>query len=341
MKPRGAFIAIVLLGLSQAAGAQQEPSALVQLATTQQGSLHPSVGAYGTVAPDPAYVMAIVLPRDGVITSVSVRAGQVVDAGQAIVTFDTAPGAAASYQQAQSAVTLAQQDLAHTQELFNERLATNTQVAAAQKALADAQAQFKAQTQIGAQQQIQVLKAPAAGIVTAISATPGERVAANTVVASIAPRDRLILNLGLEPEDALQVPIGAEVSLRSPQIVRVSFNGNIQSVDALMDPKSRLVNAVATIPQDVAGNLILGMVMEGTIQLPAKSGIVVPHSALVTGPHGTSVFVVADGVAHRRDVEVAMETDQSALITNGIMAGEAVVVGGNAGLTDGMRVRTS
>ena len=341
MNPRGVLLAVALLGLSQAAGAQQQPSALVQLATAQQGSLQPSVGAYGTVAPDPAYIAAIALPRDGVITSVSVRAGQVVDVGQAVVTFDTAPSALASYQQAQSAITLAHQELAHTQELFNQQLATNAQVAAAQKSLADAEAQLRAQMQIGAQRQIQSLEATAAGIVIAINATPGERVAANTVTASIAPRDRLILNLGLEPEDALQVPIGAEVSLHSPQSARIRFTGKIQSVDALMDSKSRLVNAVATIPKDVAGNLILGMVMEGVIQLPAKTGIIVPHSALVTGPHGTSVFVVANGVAHRRDVEVAMESDQRVLIANGIMAGEAVVVGGNAGLTEGTRVRTS
>jgi hypothetical protein len=36
-----------------------------------------------------------------------------------------------------------------------------------------------------------------------------------------------------------------------------------------------------------------------------------------------------------------METDQSALIAKGVMAGEMVVVGGNAGLTDGMHVRTN
>ena len=341
MRPRDIVIVIGLLGLAQAAGAQQEPSALVQLATAEQGTLSPSVDAYGTVAADPAYVTAIALPRDGVITSVSVRVGQVVDVGQPVVAFDTAPSTVATYQQAQSAVTLAQQDLAHTQDLYKQQLATNSQVAAAQKTLADAEAQLRAQTQIGAERQSQVLQAPSAGIVTAINAGPGERLAANTVFASIAPRDRLILNLGLEPEDALQVQVGAEVSLRSPQSVRLSFTGKIRSVDALMDPKSRLVNAIATIPQSVAANLILGMVMEGVLKLPAKMGIIVPHSALMTGPHGTSVFVVANGVAQRRDVEVALESDQLALITKGITAGEAVVVGGNTGLFDGIHVRTN
>src|ERR1700730_9878578 len=341
MKKRGAVTVISLLGHTQAPGAQQEPSALVQLATAEQGTLHPSIGAYGTVAADPAYVAAIALPRDGIITAVSVRAGQVVNVGQPIVTFDTAPSTLAGYQQAQSAVTLAQQDLAHTEELFKQQLATNSQVAAAQKTLADAEAQLRAQTQIGAQRQSQILNATAAGIVTAINNGPGERVDANTLVASIAPRDRLILNLGLEPEDALQVPIGADVSLHSPQSARISFTGKIQSVDALMDPKSRLGNAIGTIPQDVAANLILGMVLEGLVQLPEKPGIIVPHSALMTGQHGASVFVVANGVAHLRDVEVAMETDGRALIANGIMAGEAVVVGGNAGVADGMRVRAN
>jgi membrane fusion protein, multidrug efflux system len=341
MKMRVTVIAIALLGLAQAAVAQQHPSVLVQLATAEQGSLHPSVGAYGTVAADPAHVTVIALPRDGVISSVSVRTGQVIDVGQAVVAFESAPSAVATYEQAQSAVTLAQQDLARTQELSKQQLATNAQVAAAQRTLADAEAQLRAQKQIGAERQTQILQAPAAGVVIAINVGPGERVAANTAVASIAPRDQLIVNLGLEPEDALQLPVGAEVSLHSPQSARVSFTGKIQSVDALMDPKSRLVNAVATIPQDIAAKLILGMVMEGMVQLPAKPGIVVPHSALTTGPNGPSVFVVANGVAQRRDVEVLMETDQSALIAKGVMAGEMVVVGGNAGLTDGMHVRTN
>jgi hypothetical protein len=81
--------------------------------------------------------------------------------------------------------------------------------------------------------------------------------------------------------------------------------------------------------------------MEGVVQLPAKTGIIVPHSALVTGPNGAAVFVVANAVAQRRDVDVAMETDQQALISKGIIAGEMVVVGGNAGLTDGIHVRTN
>jgi len=170
MKPRVAVIAIALLGLTQAAGAQQEPSALVQLATAEQGTLHPSIGAYGTVAADPAYVAAIALPRDGIITAVSVRAGQVVNVGQPIVTFDTAPSTLAGYQQAQSAVTLAQQDLAHTEELFKQQLATNSQVAAAQKTLADAEAQLRAQTQIGAQRQSRTLNATSVGIVIAVNA---------------------------------------------------------------------------------------------------------------------------------------------------------------------------
>jgi membrane fusion protein, multidrug efflux system len=340
MKWRCAVIAIALFSQG-GAGAQQEPSALVELATAEQGTLNPSVGAYGTVAADPAYITTIALRSDGIITAVSVRVGQVVDARQAVVTVETAPNALASYQQAESAVTLAQQDLAHTQQLFNEHLATNTQLAAAQKTLADAEAQLKAQTETGAQRPTQTLNAPAAGIVIAVNATPGDRMAANSVIASIVPRDRLILNLGLEPEDALQVPVGADVSLQSPQAARLSFKGKIQSVDALMEPKSRLVNAVATVPQDIAGNLILGVVLEGVIQLPAKSGIVVPHAALMTGQNGAFVFVVVNGIAQRRDVEVAMQTDQQALISSGIMAGEAVVVGGNVELTDGMRVRTS
>lgn len=338
MNPRHFALSIALCICAQAAHAQ-EPTALVQLAKATRGNLHPVVTAYGTVSADTDYLTAIALPRDGIVASVSVRAGQLIHIGDPIATIETAPNAVVTYQQAQSALELAQKDLAHTNALYKLQLATNAQLAAAEKALSDAQSQLQAQQKIGANRQSDILRANATGIVTAVSASPGERVQANTVIATIAARDRLLLNLGLEPEDALAVPVGAPVQLHSPQSLKISFNGQIESVDALMDPKSRLVNAIASVPQKVARQLVVGMVLVGTIQLPQRSGILIPTGALMTDKDGTYVFVVSDGVAHRHNVQIVQETDEKALIARGVTAGASLVVAGNAGLADGVHVR--
>lgn len=329
--------ALFLCGFVQSANA--EPQALVQMTTAKQATLHPEVPAYGTVIPDPDGQVTLAIPRDGIITGVSVRSGQLVKAGDPIVTIETAPGAVAIYQQAQSALAFAGRDLSHTKALYAQQLATKSQLANAQKAYADAQAQVAAQVKIGASKSGEVLRANAPGIVTKLSVSPGDRVAANTVIASIAARDRLLVNLGLEPQDALQASVGGKVWLRSPQRKSINFAGQIQSVDAMMDPASRLVNAVVGVPQAVAGKLVLGMVLQGEVQLPSAKGIAVPHSALMTDRKGNYVFVVKKGVAYRRNVKITLETDEQALIAQGISAGDHVVSAGNAGLINGTHVR--
>ncbi len=319
--------------------AQAQPRALVSLATAESKDLHPDVKAYGAVEADPDYVTTVTIPRDVTVLATSVRAGQIVQVGDAIVTIETAPGAAARFQQARSQVAFAKKDLDHTRSLYEQKLATKSQLASAEKALADARAQLDAETKVGAGQKTEVLRANVAGIVTAVNATPGDRISANAIIATIATRNRLLLNLGLEPEDALQVPVGAEVSMRAPQSDRISFNGTIQSVNAMLDPKSRLVNAVVGIPQDIANKLVLGMVLEGEVELPAQSGIVVPRSALMTDRRGTYVFVVKDGVATRHNVAVTLETDADAEIKSDVAEGDQVVISGNAGVEDGSPVR--
>ncbi|MDE2350383.1 MAG: efflux RND transporter periplasmic adaptor subunit [Alphaproteobacteria bacterium] len=316
------------------------PAALVTLAVSKAEALQPEVSAYGTVAPDPDYLTTVAIPRDGIVAAVSVRAGQLVKAGDAIATIETAPGAAASFQQAQSAAAFAAKDLAHTKALYDQQLATKSQLAAAENAYAAAAAQLRAQQKIGAGRAAEVLRANAPGIVTVLNASPGDRVQANSVLASIATRDRLLVNVGLEPEDAPQVPVGAPVWLRSPQDDSLSFTSTVEAVDAMMDARSRLVNAVVGVPQAIAPRLILGTVLEGVVKLPSKSGIVVPHDAIMTDAQGNYVYVIAKGVAHRRAVTIGLETDEDALLVKGLKAGERVVVAGNAGLENGTAVRT-
>ena len=327
------------LALSAIPAFQASASALVQLATVTSGSLSPDVITYGTVAADPDHIVALSLPRDVVVESISVRVGQTVRPGDTVTTVRTAPNVTSTYQQARDAVAFAERDLAQNRRLFGLRLATNSQVAAAEKGLADAQAQLEAQLRIGADRQSQTVTATAPGIVTAVSATPGQPVQANAVIASVAARDRLIVSVGLEPENAPHVAPGTAIAFHSPQSEAISFTGKIVSVDRLADQKTRLVNAIAAVPPAAAANLVVGMVLQGTLELPPRNGLVVPHSALMNDSSGPFVFVVKQGAAYRRSVQIALTTDRQALISQGLSPGEAVVVAGNAELSDGTAVR--
>jgi len=222
---------LVLTALPGAAFA--EPAALVKLTRAKQQVLRPEITVYGTVVPDPSHLSIVAVQRDCTVTAVSVRAGQLVRVGDPIVTIQTSPSATAVYMQAGSAVAFAQKDLAHTRELYAQQLATKSQLASAERALVDARALADAQLKVGAGHATEVLRASAPGIITALSVSPGDRILANAVIASIAMRDRLLVNLGLEPQDAFQVKIGASVWLHSAQHLDISFVAAVQSVDAI------------------------------------------------------------------------------------------------------------
>ena len=329
----------ILLACASVSSALAEPSALVRLATARQGSLSAEITAYGSVTADPNYLVTIPMPRDARIASVAVRAGETVAKGDAIVTIQNSPAAAVAYGQAASAYSFAAKDLANTRRLYAEQLATKSQLAAAEKAYADAKTALAQQQRVGADRALDTLRAPVAGVVVSMTGSPGEAVSEGTAVAAIANRSRLVVTLGLEPADAVRVRVGALATLHARQS-DASIRAPVVSVGAMIDPQSRLVNAIVAVPPAAASQLLVGMTLVGRIAVAARSGIVAPRAAILSDADGTYVFVVQKGIAQRRAVAVSLETDTSILVSQGLKPGEAIVIDGMAGLDSGMAVRT-
>jgi membrane fusion protein (multidrug efflux system) len=329
---------IVVLSLSLVGAAKADPSALVRLAAARAGQLSPQVSAYGMVSADPNFVTTVFMPREGVVTAILVRPGQTVKAGDPLITLRTAPAAAATYQQAVSAADFASKDFAHTQQLFAEQLATRSQLAAAAKADADARALLSAQQKIGADHAVETLTAPVAGIVATLAPARGDPVQSGADIASIATSGQVVLNLGVEPRDAVALRPGNRVLLPAQQGLP-QMQARVSSVGAMVDPASHLVNVLVPLPADA--RIFIGTALQAKIDLAPISGIVIPGSALLTDGDASFLFVAQGGKVKRRTVKVAFETDTAALIASGLKANEVVVVQGMVGLADDSAIRTS
>ena len=80
------FFGISAMPAGEAAEEEVEGTATVTTATPTAGSLSPIALAYGVVASSPQHTFVIALMRDGIFKTVNVRQGDVVRAGQPIVT---------------------------------------------------------------------------------------------------------------------------------------------------------------------------------------------------------------------------------------------------------------
>ena len=331
-----ALVILVLTRLGKKADADTDPIpvASVTVAPVRGGSVLSTIQLYGTVQADPAGAITMAAPRAVTITQVLARAGETVRAGQPLIQLTDAPSSALAFRQAADAATFAKLDLARVQRLYDERLAANDQLGAARKAAADAEAALAQQRAQGSGPGGQTLKAPRAGVITSVTATPGDHVAQDAALLVLARAGAAVVKLTLEPA-AGAVHAGDAVVIH-PTVGGAGVNSRITMVGQATDPTTKTLDAIAPLN---GATLPIGSAVRAEIVAGAHPGLVAPRKAIVfdeTGPH---LFTVSQGKAHRVFVKVGADHGDEVEITGPVAPGALVAVEGAYELQDGMAVK--
>jgi len=166
---------LAIAGLLLIAGTshpQTPPSVLIETAAPRKHT----VQGYGVMATSEDAVIGVSFLHPGQISRLRVRPGEVVKADAVLLELSTDPSATLGYQTAVAALDFAKRDLDRTKTLLAQHLATNAQVAAAQKAVEDAVATVEVQRKLGNDRKTEVITAPFNGYVTALTVALGDRV---------------------------------------------------------------------------------------------------------------------------------------------------------------------
>ncbi|PPQ30476.1 efflux RND transporter periplasmic adaptor subunit [Rhodopila globiformis] len=331
--PLAACLAILLLpGLPRA---DETPSVLVQTEMPRQGAVPDILTAYGTAVPAPSGGMTLSVQQEGRISAIAVTPGEQVRAGQRLLDFTASAAATSVFQQAQSALSLAQAQRAHTAQLFRQQLATRDQVAQADKAVSDAQAALDALRREGGGQALRTLDAPFDGFVETIPVAQGARVPAGTPLVTLTRLDGLVITAGIEPGEQGRVRPGQDVRLE-PLATSAALDGRVLRVDAVLNPRTRMVDADIAVP---AGAVMPGMAFRADITIGQFRGWVVPHDAVLADDKGAYVFQVANGKAIRVAVTPIGSRGNEDVVGGPLDATRKLVIQGNYQLDDGMAVR--
>jgi RND family efflux transporter MFP subunit len=339
------LLALPILGSPAARAADQAlPDtpvvALVVTAVAAERDLQAVVAGFGKVETDANSLLAITVPHNGIVSRLYVHVGQAVAARAPLLDLASTPAAHLGFEQARTALDLARADLARTERLLSEQLATRDQVDKAQGALRDAEAALKAQTQAGADRAVEQITAPFAGTVTTLAATEGEQLPEGAKALSLARADALVARLGVEPAEAPLLRPGMAVRLADP-FARASFAGRLGAVDAVVNPQTRLVDVLVRFEPSGDDPPMIGAVLRGTIVLDQQHVLAVPRSAVLGDQDGPYVFVVQDGKARRIAVKIGLDDGKYVAVAGAVKAGDVVVTQGNYELEDGMAVRSS
>jgi len=230
----------------------------------------------------------------------------------------------------------------HTQhESAKEELAmlaagpTKTEVAIAKAAVAEASARRDmAQARLDECS----IAAPFAGVITEVYVRQGDLAKPRQPLLKMMAEASLVVRAGL-PEVSvmgLQLGTGADVSLDA--YPGKTFAARVARIYPRLEGSSRtrlvefsLDDKVELIPRMFARVSLRGRRFE--------SAVVVSAQAVVATPRGEKiVFVVKDGKAERRVVQLGIEDGKRVQVVEGVQAGEDIVVAGNLNLKDGAAI---
>lgn len=113
------------------------------------------------------------------------------------------------------------------------------------------------------------------------------------------------------------------------------LQAEIYAYDSRIDPGSRTLKVRAKAPNK-EGKLIPGAFVEVKLVLQnIPDALMIPTAALVPQIRGQKVFVLEDGLAQSREVEVGIRTETEIQITKGLSAGDTLVTSALLAIKDG------
>jgi RND family efflux transporter MFP subunit len=329
--------------------AADQPVVSVQTVRVQRAIIAQPVRAYGIVAASASNLTTVNLPYLARIVQMRVQAGQSVTRGTPLFVVQADPAAVLAANQAKSAVTLAQGELARTQSLYDKGLATQSQLATARKAAEDTQQALAAQNQTGVASSSKVIAAPIDGVVLQISAAQGDQVQPGAAILQLTSGNgngkdaRANVMLGVEPSDIPAIHTGDTVTLHglSTALAKSAADGRVTLVGASVDQQSQLVNVGASVPLGQSA-FIPGTRVSADIATHGGTHWVVPRAAVLKDDQGAYVFqITPQNKARRVAVVTQIENGDRYGVDGPIDGAQGLAVSGNYELKDGMAVRVS
>jgi len=188
------------------------------------------------------------------------------------------------------------------------------------------------------------VRAPFAGVIQSRSVVGGQYLQPGAILATLLQRDPLLLRFGVTEQDAPRLKKGMIANMKLRESAR-QYTAKIMLVADSADPATRLVPVTAEV-DDTEHKYWLRPGAFCEVDVPvgdAKQAIVIPSLSVSPTASGNIVYTIDDkNVAHLRQVQLGMYTPEGGVeITQGLAAGEVLVITGFEALSEGAPVKVS
>ncbi|CAN5322230.1 efflux RND transporter periplasmic adaptor subunit [soil metagenome] len=182
------------------------------------------------------------------------------------------------------------------------------------------------------------IRAPIGGVVTHRYIKLGNTMAVNEPTFHIADLDPLLAYLHVPEREYRRLAPGHRATAEVDALASRPFEARIERVAPSVDPATGTFKVTVEI-EDPEQELKPGMFSRISIVYETRpDALLIPRVALVDDDTSAAVFVIEEGIAHRRTVRTGLVQGGRVEVLEGLDGEEEVVVIGQNGLRDGSRV---
>ncbi len=334
-------------------------SGIVLAACDQSGDMGPAGGMGGRMGGAPVAVVAVPVEArpftdeftalgtarsnesievtsriSSVVTRIAFEEGQEVAAGELLVELDNRE-LSATLAKAEAELKKVSSQFDRREALAATRVISEDELEELAADVAIAEAEVRA---AHARVKDSYIRAPFAGTVGLRRISLGDLVGPDTLITTLDDMATLKLEftvpeafIGTLSED---MPIEAASSIYPER----TFAGMVRTIDPRVDPATRSVSVVAEMPN--RDRLVRpGMFLTVKLQRQRDDVLLVPEQALVPRQGRQYVFVIEDGKAVEKEVELGIRAPGLAEIRQGLISGEVVITEGTQKVRSGAPVQ--
>jgi len=273
-----------------------------------------------------------------------VRRGQVLGRIDDAALRDADLSARAGLRAAESNLQLQRRNLERTGRLHAAGAVADRDLETAQLTVKDAEgAAADARSRAtAARRQLEkaTLRAPFAGIVSEVKVSEGDVVSPGTELFAVVEPSTMRLEATVPVDQLSDVKPGIPVHFTVSGYAGRQFDGKIERVNPVVDPASRQVRVIVTVP-NASGLLVAGLFSEGRVATNSRLAVVVPSAALDLRGVQPAVMQLKQGRVVKTDVAVGLvdPVTERSEITSGLAPGDTVLLSTAQGLSVGTVAR--
>ena len=344
------FCCIVLLGAGctkKKEEAKAEKIINIKVITTQKMPVRPYVEAVGTLQP---WDEVIISPEvDGIIKEIPVEEGFAVTKGMFLLKINDIDYRL-GVQTAEAALGQAQAGLNNAKIMFDRMEALYKQSGVAKQEFDNASTRLdvsvqdveraKAALSLAKERLSRViLLSPINGMIKQKAVTTGMFVKTGMPLLTLIQIDPLFLTFSVTEKDVGTLKRGQDVVFSVDAFPNREFKGKVDIIYPNVDEHSRMLKVEALIPNRSLelkpGFFSRVMVYTGA----RKEAVLIPITSILYEGTKVRVFLNENNKARERYLKLGRKYGEMMEITEGLQAGEKLVVVGQNTLTDGVNVR--